>query len=226
MSIKNVTIFILILVLGVTTFLIFRNNGMNNLENEEEIKEEVDREATEKIKDILIKGREIDSLVYDVKMYKFGEVFSLRFWERGEKMRMDASFQGRTMINLWDKEKEFGYLYTAGDTTATKLEAQQATDIFYSSVKEWIKDALYYDIIVKRREIFNEEECLVLSYKKNERDIEMWIIEDLGLPIKIVVQEEWGEVEIIIANIDTKEIPNNVFSLPINMKVTEEFIYF
>ncbi len=210
----------------VIALLVLRNEERHDLENEEEIKEEIDREATEKIKDILVKGREVDFLVYDVTMYKFGEIFSMKFWEKGEKMRMDVSFQGRTMINLWDKEKESGYLYTAGDATATKLESQQATDIFYSSLKEWVKDALYYDIVVKRRDIFKEKECLVLNYKKDERDIEMWVVEDLGLPIKIVSQEEWGEVEIIIENIDTNEIPDSVFLLPSNMEVTEEFIYF
>lgn len=225
MNIKNIIIFVLVLVVS-TAFLLLRNDEKNNLENEKEIKEEIDREATEKIKDILVRGREIDFLVYDVTMYKFGEIFSMKFWEKGEKMRMDVSFQGRTMINLWDKEKESGYLYTAGDTTATKLESQQATDIFYSSLKEWVKDALYYDIVVKRRDVFKEKECFVLNYKKDERDIEMWVVEDLGLPIRIISQEEWGEVEIVIENIDTKEIPDSVFLLPSSMEVTEEFIYF
>jgi hypothetical protein len=226
MSSKIILILTLTVVLGLGLFLTLKNNKEEHREKNGEEVEEFDREATEKIKSILTKGREVESLVYDVTMYKFGEVFSLKFREKGEKMRMDVSFQGRTMINLWNKEENTGYVYTAGDTRATKIEEQQAVDIFYSSVKEWVKEALHYDVIVLRRDFLEEKECLVLNYKKDERKVEMWVLEDLGLPIKITSQEEWGEVEINIENIELIDIPDSVFSLPLNMEVTEELIYF
>jgi hypothetical protein len=226
MSSKIILILTITVVLGLGVFLTLKNNGKEHQEENGEEVGEFDREATEKIKSILTKGREVESLVYDVTMYKFGEVFSLKFWQKGEKMRMDASFQGRTMINLWDKEEEVGYVYTAGDSKATKIEAQQAVDIFYSSIKEWVKEALYHDVIVKKKDFLEEKECFVLNYKKNEREVEMWIVEDVGLPIKITSQEEWGDLEIFIENIEISDIPDSVFSLPSNMEVTEEFIFF
>jgi hypothetical protein len=228
MSIKNIAIIITALLFIGGGFLIFLKGDENDvLENEpEEVIEEINEELTKDIKDILVKAREIDSLVYDVTMKKFGEDFSSKFWEKKENMRMDVLFKGRTMINLWNREEEVGYLYTAGDTTATEINFEQAKDIFSSSTKQWVEDALNYDLVVIKKEKVNNKDCLLLKYDKKEGEVKIWVWEEYGLPIKVISQEEWGVVEILIENIEISDIPDTMFHLPLGTKVIEELIYF
>lgn len=228
MSIKNIAIIITALLFIGGGLLIFLKNDENDvLENEpEEIIEEINEELTKDIKDVLVSAREVDSLVYDVTMKKFGEDFSLKFWEKEGMMRMDVLFKGRTMINLWNKEEKIGYLYTAGDTTATKINIEQAKDIFSSSIKQWVEDSLYYDLVVTKKEKVDNKDCFLVKYDKKNGGVTMWVWEEYGLPIKIVSEEEWGVVEIFVENIEIIDIPDAVFNLPLGTKVIEELIYF
>ena len=228
MNIKNLVLIIITIFFITGGLLVFlKEDEKDVLENgTEEVIEEVDEELTKDIKDVLLRAREIDSLVYDITMKKFGEVFSLKFWEKKKMMRMDILFKSRTMINLWNKEEEVGYLYTAGDTTATEIKIDQAEDIFNSSVKQWAEDALYYDLIVIKKEKIEDKDCLLIKYDKKEGEVEMWVWEEYGLPIKIISQEEWGVVEIFVENIEINDIPDTMFHLPLGTKVIEEFIYF
>lgn len=227
MSIKNLVLIIIIFFVTGGLLVFLKEDEKDVLENgTEEVIEEVDEELTKDIKDVLLKAREIDSLVYDVTMKKFGEVFSLKFWEKKGMMRMDVLFKSRTMINLWNGEEGVGYLYTAGDTTATEIKIDQAKDIFSSSIKQWVENALYYDLVVIKKEKIDDKECLLVKYDRKEGDVEMWIWEEYGLPIKIISQEEWGVVEIFIENVEINDIPDTMFHLPLGIKVIEELIYF
>jgi hypothetical protein len=228
MNVKNIVIITIAVFFIGGGFLIFlKNDDEDVLEDEkEETIEEIDEELTKDVKDVLVKSREIESLVYDVTMKKFAEDFSLKFWEKGENMRMDVLFKGRTMINLWNEEEESGYLYTAGDTTATKISEEQAKDIFTSSIKQWVEDSLYYDLVVVKKEKVDDKDCLLLKYETEEGEVSMWVWEEHGLPIKIVSEEEWGVVEILVENIEINDIPDVIFQLPLGTKITEELIYF
>lgn len=228
MSIKNLAIIIItVFLIGGGLLMFLKEDKADVQEKEkEEVAEEVDEELTKDIKDVLVKAREIDSLVYDVTMKKFGEDFSLKFWEKKESMRMDVLFKSRTMINLWDKEKGLGYLYTAGDTTATEISIDQAKDIFNSSIKGWTEEALNYDLVVVKKEELDDKDCFLVKYDKKEGEVRMWVWEDYGLPIKIINQEEWGVVEIFIENIDISDVPDAVFRLPLGTEIIKELIYF
>ena len=228
MSMKNIAIItITLLFIGGGLLIFLRSDEKDALENEpEEVIEEIDEELTKDIKDVLVNAREINSLDDEVTMEKFGEDFSLKFWEKEGMMRMDVLFKGRTMINLWNREEKVGYLYTAGDATATKINIEQAKDIFSSSIKQWVEDSLYYDLVVIKKEKVDNKDCFLVKYDRKDGEVTMWVWEEYGLPIKIVSEEEWGVVEMFVENIEMSDIPDTMFRLPLGIEIIEELIYF
>jgi outer membrane lipoprotein-sorting protein len=220
---KNIAIFIIVLLLAGGGFLLFSEKEEKT---DEESLEETSEETTREIMEILKKAEEIDSLKYDA-VVRFPEgSYTLKFWEKGDNLRMNIMVQGREMINLWDKKEEIGYLYTAGDTIATKIDITQADGIFESSIVNWAKEALNHDLIVVKEVFLEDKDCYVVKYEKGENEITMWVWKEKGVPVKIENKEEWREMEIVIENIEMEDFSDNIFHLPMGIEVTEEFLFF
>ncbi len=226
---KNIIIFIAIIVfLGIGLIFFLRDEEEKTLpgEKEELSEKEFKEEDIKEFENVIKKGKEIDSLYYQLKESSPEGIIVVDFWKKGDKLKIEMDIGGLKTINLIDKEGDV-YTYNAGSRKATILPGESKDRLYYYDVSRKIHSLNDYDLDFVAIESIEEKRCFVIEYEDEmEEMIKMWIWEEKGLPIKIKEEAFGGERVIEVSEIEINDISDEVFEIPSHMEVTDEMIFY
>ena len=126
---KIVIIIVLIALVGIVAWLL--------LGGEKEVspgEEEEEAETELSLTEILGKAKGITSLKYDMVVTAPGETaITTKMWRKGNKMRMEGTFEGKSMVYLVDVDEQLAYMYFPAENT--NFFAHDRTDLFFGHGK-------------------------------------------------------------------------------------------
>ncbi|MGB7532347.1 MAG: DUF4412 domain-containing protein [Halobacteriota archaeon] len=131
-------------------------------------------------------------------------------WVKGNKMRMEMTAEGKTMIIIMDGDKQEMYMYYPGENMAIKMDFSQAPE---SAVEEAVSIEQYNPKVIDT-ETIDGKLCTVVEYASPEGSAKMWLWQKQGLPVRMEVATTEGTSRIEWKNFEFGDIPDDKFVLP------------
>jgi len=171
----------------------------------------------ESLGEILGRAAGINSVKYDMVATSTGNpTQTTHVWIKGNKMRMEMTVEGETIITLLDMDAHTMYMYYPDQNMAMKVTYEPAE----SAVDE-AQAITDYNPVIIGHEPLDGKMCLVVEYTIEGVTARMWIWEDYGFPIKVVSTTSEGTVTVEYKNIEFTAIDDSVFELPAGVEVMD-----
>ncbi len=178
--------------------------------------------VSEELESVLANSREITSLKYEM-VIDFQGVESIgKYWQKGDKMKMEATFQEEEeIITYIDLKEGIAHSYMPVQEIITKSSFEVEEDVYQGSIVELADHLLGYNPVIVGEETIDGKDCLVIEYSTEEQTVKAWIWKEYGLPIKTesVVGSELILSE--VKNIEFDEIDDSVFEIPEGIEIVE-----
>lgn len=217
MKTKNIGIIVvLILLLGIGVWF-----WLSSQKPEEAITPEGEEEA-ESLPDILAKATGISSLKYDmVATAPDEEAVTMKMWWKGKMVRMEGTFEGKSMVYLVDVSKQLAYIYFPSENTAMKMGLGEAQESTGESPTGQSESVMKYDPVTVGTEVWDGKSCLVIKYTTETSEVKMWVWTKYGLSIKTESTTAEGTSIVELKNIEFGEISDSMFELPAGVQIME-----
>ncbi len=207
-----------VLLLIVLSIFIFHDLPEVAIDTEEEEEEGVD------IAEILAKAEDVDSIYYDIMGGDADEERWVgKFWQRGEKSRLEIITDEGIMISILNPEEDMAHIYLPSYRVAMKMDNLQEREVREASIKEKASGILRYSPVIVGEENFNGKDCIIIEYKDEDRDedVKMWVWQDFGIPVKVIAEVDGDVSQMEVSNVDFNEIDEDIFVLPEETEVME-----
>jgi len=179
-------------------------------------------EAELSLTDILGKAKSVVSYKYDGAVTAPDQaVVMAKMWWKGNKMRIEGTFEGYTGVYMLDMEKQLAYLYVPAQNIAMKMNFNKAKGTAGESPTEQSESVLDYNPVTLGVEVLDGKSCLVIEYSPPTGEVKMWVWTKYGLPIRTETTTTKGTTVTEIKNIDFGSIPDSMFELPAGVQPME-----
>ena len=179
-------------------------------------------EETESLTDILAKATGITSFKYDMVATASGEAeVTMKMWRKGNKMRMEGTFEEQSMVYLADVGKQLAYAYFPSENMAMKIDMSKAWEAAGESPTEQSESVEQYNPITLGAEVLDGKTCLVIKYTAETDNVKMWLWTKYGLPIRTETTTAEGTSVVELKNIDFGSISDSMFELPAGVQIME-----
>ncbi len=179
-------------------------------------------EFSGELESVLANSGEITSLKYEM-VIDFQEMESVgTYWQKGDKMKMEASFEGgEDIVTYIDLEEGVAYSYMPAQEVITKSSFETEEGVYQGSIVDLADHILGHNPVVIGEETIDGKDCLVIEYVAEEQEVTAWIWKEYGLPIK--TESVVGNDLIVseVTNIEFDEIDDSVFELPEGVEIME-----
>ena len=181
-----------------------------------------EEEAELSLTEVLGKATGISSLKYDAVVTAPGEAaVTTKMWWKGEKMRMEGTFEGKSMVYLIDVGKQLAYIYFPADNTAIKMDLGEAQESVGESPTEQSESLTQYNPVTLGTEVLDGKKCLVIEYTAEGVETKSWVWIDHGLIIRMESTTDEGTSVFELKNIDFGAIADSMFELPAGVQMME-----
>lgn len=139
-----------------------------------------------------------------------------KFWFKGKMMRMEAD----NTVSIFNLADQVMYLYTPAENKAIKMSlglGQQNEE----SIVDKASNLDQYKLEVIGNEVIDGKNCLVIQYKWGSIATKQWLWKKYGLPVKIETDDGKSKTVVTYENFDFSVIPDNMFELPKDVKITD-----
>lgn len=228
MKTKNIVIIIIVIALvGIGAWALLGGKigikeGLVPIGEEAVTPEEGAEETGLSLTEILGKATGLSSLKYDAVVTAPGEVaVTTKMWWKGEKMRMEGTFEGKTMVYLIDMGEGLAYIYFPADNTAIEMDLAEAQESIGESPTEQSESVTQYNPVTLGTEVLDGKNCRVIEYTAEAVKTKSWVWIDYGLIIKIESTTDEGTSVFELKNIDFGAIPDSMFELPAGVQMME-----
>ena len=219
---RKIAIFVPILLLAV---LVLVGAGCGEKEAEEGVVplgEQEEEEEVESLTEILGKAVGISSLKYDMVVTPPGETAVITtMWRKGEKMRMEGTFEGQSMVYLVDAGEQLAYIYLPAENTAMKISLGKAQESAGDSPTEQSEFITKYNPVTVGTEVLDGKTCLVIEYTTETEETKSWVWVRYGLLVRIESTTDEGILVAELKNIDFSAIADSMFELPAGVQMLE-----
>ena len=182
----------------------------------------IKEESTLSLTEIFGKAKEISSLKYDMVVTAPGETAeTVKMWRKGNKMRMEGSFEGESIIYLMDADNQLAYMYFSTENTAMKISLGEVQESVGESPTEQSESVMQYNPTTLGTEILDGKSCLVIKYTTATEEVKMWTWTKYGLPIRTESTTDDGTLIVELKNIDLSAIPDSMFELPAGAQIMD-----
>lgn len=213
---KIVIIVIIIVLVGIGAWVLF--GGKKAVPSGEEA-ETPEGEAS--LTEILAKAKGI-TFKYDMVTTAPGQTaVTTKMWWEGKKMRMEGTFEGKSMVYLVDVDKQLAYTYFPSENTAIKIGLAKAQETAGESPAEQSESVVKYNPVTVGTEILDGKNCLVIEYTTETEKVKMWLWKEYGLPIRTESTTAKGTSIVELKNIGFGDIPDSMFELPAGVQIIE-----
>lgn len=174
----------------------------------------------ESLADILDKAKDVTSFKYDMVATAPGETaITTTMWRKGEKMRMEGTFEGQSMVYLVDAGEQLAYAYFPAENTAMTIGLSKAQETAGDSPTEQSGSVLDYNPVTLGTEVLDGKTCLVIKYTDEIGETKMWLWTRYGLPIRTEMTTAQGTSVAELKNIDFGNISDSMFELPAGVQI-------
>ena len=179
-------------------------------------------EKTESLSDVLTKAAGITSLKYDMVATAPGQAaITMKMWLKGQKTRMEGTFDGQEVVYLLNKDKQISYMYIPLQNMAMEMDLSKAQESVGEPPSEQSESVAKYNPVILDTEVLDGKICLVIEYTTETEKVKMWIWKEHGLPIKTETTTTKGTSVVELKNIDFGNISDSVFELPAGVQIVE-----
>ena len=162
------------------------------------------------------------SLKYDMVATAPGEAaVTIKMWRKGNKMRMEGTFEGKSMVYLVNVDEQLAYMYFPAENTAMKIGLGEAQEAAGESPTEQSESIVKYNPVTLGTETLDGKSCLVIEYTTETDDVKMWVWTEYGLPIKTESTTAEGTSVVELKNIESGDISDSIFELPAGVQLIE-----
>ena len=185
--------------------------------------EELPKEITESLADLISKSKEITSIKYDLIMSVPNQpTITQKVWVKGMKQRIEFEAEGEIIVYLIDYDKKISYNYMPQTNTALKVEMGDISKAVEESLLD-MTESIDINSKIIGSEVIGGKECTVIEHGAvGMGSVKMWVWKARGLPVKMETRSPDGVLIIIeYKNIDFSPIPDDVFELPENVHIYE-----
>jgi len=184
--------------------------------------EEEKEEETESLTAILGKATGLSSLRYDAVVTAPGEAaVTTKMWWKGEKMRMEGTFEGTSMVYLMDMGEQLAYMYFPADNTAMEMDLGETQESVGESPTEQSESITQYNPVTLGTEVLDGKNCRVIEYTAEAVKTKSWVWIDYGLIIRMESTTDEGTSVFELKNIDFGAIADSMFELPAGVQMME-----
>jgi outer membrane lipoprotein-sorting protein len=180
----------------------------------------------ETLSELLEQAAGITSVKYDqviTTLQEPRESVQMKVWLKGNKMRVEMTYQEQDAVAIIDKDAQVAYLYVPSQNMASKtdLQGQGTMSVNFLPATEWSKSILASSkSAVVATETIDGKDCLVVENTEDQAGkMKMWIWKEYGLPIRMEVMDnaifEWKNMEVV-------SIPDSMFELPAGVQIQEQ----
>jgi len=174
----------------------------------------------ESLTDILSRAKDVTSFKYDMVATTPGETaVTTTMWRKGEKMRMEGTFEGKSMVYLVDAGQQLAYVYFPAENTAMKIDLSKAQETAGDSPTEQSGSVMDYNPVTLGTEVLDGKTCLVIEYTDEIGETKMWLWTRYGFPIKTEITTAQGISVVELKNIDFGNISDSMFELPAGVQL-------
>lgn len=189
----------------------------------------------ETVDEILSQAKSVTSVKYEVVRSFPGATVvpalamtPMKVWAKGNKMRIETTYQGQTGVNILDADTKTAYVYLPAENMAMKQPFPPPTTgdpalfalMHPADSMEWIADG---KPLVTGSETVDGKECLVAEITTEQAKWKVWIWKEYGIPIRMeapnphggTIVTEWKNVEVV-------NIPDSMFELPSGVEIKEQ----
>jgi hypothetical protein len=168
--------------------------------------------------DVLLgRAKNVSNIRYDISSIDAkGAVTTQKFWFKGKMMRMEAD----KTVSIFDQENQVMYIYTPAENTAIKMSLGLGQQNQESIIDEAVGLDQYKPEVIGN-EVIDGKNCLVIQYKWGSTITKQWLWKKYGLPIKIESDDGKIKTSVTYENLDFSPIPDNMFELPKDVKITD-----
>ena len=159
----------------------------------------------------------ISSVKYDMAVTTPGaQVMNQTYWVKGNKMRIEMSSEGQSTIMLIDIDTKTTYTYMPAQKMAIKMTWDPNT----TSAMDDTEGISKYNPTIMGTVTIDGKKCTMVEYTIERQTTKMWLWQDRGFPIRVEVTTSQGKSIMEYRNIEFKDIPDSMFTLPSDVAIT------
>jgi len=178
--------------------------------------------VTESLTDVLDKAKGISSFKYDIVTTAPGQAsMTMKIWLKGQKTRMEGTFDGQSMVYLMDASKQLAYTYFPSENMAMEIDMSKAQQATGESPTEQSGSVMDYNPVTLGTETLDGKTCLVIEYSTSTGEVKMWVWTRYGLPIRTETTTTEGTAVVELKNISIDNISDSMFELPAGVQIME-----
>ena len=171
----------------------------------------------ETLEEILGHAAGITTMKYDMLVTSPGtQTMTTRTWIKNNKMKLEMTVEGQTIITLLDMDAHTMYLYYPDQNMAMGM-TYEPTETAMDEAQS-IPD---YNPTIIGTETLDGKFCLVVEYTAEGATTKMWIWKENGFPIRIEMTTSEGKTVVEYKNIDFSDILDSEFELPEGVEILE-----
>jgi len=198
---------------------------------EEEVVTPEEEEVTSAVDEILSRAKSVTSVKYEIVRSFPGATVApamamtpMKVWAKGNKMRVEMTWQGQTAVSILDADTKTVYVYFPAQNMAMKEPFTPPTTgdplIHPADFAEWIAGE---KPLVTGSETVDGKDCLVAEITTEQAKGKVWIWKKYGITIRMegpipqggTIVVEWKNVEVV-------NIPDSMFELPAGVEIKEQ----
>lgn len=185
--------------------------------------EEKAEEEVGSLTDILTKVAGVTSLKYDMVITAPGQQATVtqKIWRKGNKMRMEGTMEGKSMVYLVDMDEQLAYMYFPSENMAMEIDMSKAQETAGESPTEQSGSIMQYNPVTLGTEVLDGKSCLVIEYTAETGKTKSWVWKKYGLPIKTETTTTKGTSVVELKNIDVGNISDSMFELPAGVQLMD-----
>ncbi len=161
---------------------------------------------------LIAKGMEVDGFSYEyVLTMPTGEKFVHKMWAKEGNMRseMENPYSGEPTLSIVNVTEKAVYVYQPAHKQAIAMPLDDSS-VDTTSPKDYLGELDSSDMIYMKTETFDGKECRVYE----TADGKIWIWEEHGMPLRIELQSEEGDIIVEFLNFKIGDIDDSLFKLP------------
>jgi hypothetical protein len=173
--------------------------------------------TVETVTDILNRALNIHTVKLDEVITQGTQVTTVKVWMKNNKIRLESTQQGLATVTLIDTSAKTTYVYIPSAKTASRTEFDSSVQ----TIADRAKGVITYNPVALRQEVLDRKDCIVIQYEQPQwGTVREWVWKENGFPIRIEpANAELPKIECM--NIDFNEIPDSMFEVPTDVKVSE-----
>lgn len=173
--------------------------------------------------ELVAKGSLVNEMSYVMVMVGAGLTSESKAWLKGNKMKLDTTFNGEQSITIFDLTKGELLTYMPSENMGFKMDYEEYQGQDSSTPVDYVKNLEKNEFVFVGNEKVNGLECKVIQIANGTDIFKQWISVKYGVVVKVQQTYDGQEVVIEYRNLKVGEgsVDDEVFRLPEGLEILD-----